>query len=160
MPWQGHLFIGQKVHDYGEVIEIFQKLGVTELDALGEKLKSASDENTKSDIEQEVQEALWDMSSVERTIHYKGVDWPVRIDFAHEGEGGADFPVDKDERYTDAAVCFHLTQRYRGAILDFEDQHGGRHEPFAFDPLELQEILVQVRSWWPDAQVLIWTVFY
>lgn len=63
------------------------------------------------------------------------------------------------------AVGFHLTDRYMGAILDADSKwpdgrSRGRPEVFVFDPLDIVEILVEVRQWWPQAQVFIWDVAY
>ena len=144
MPWQGHLFIGQKVRNYQEAAEIFKSLGV-EIEAF--------------DNDEDAWE-VFDGISLKKEVEYQGVNYPIEIDFMHESEGGYDFPVANDEDYTDAAVAFHLTQRYSGAILDHEHQHGGRPEPFEFDPIELDVILREVRTWWPNAKLMIWTVFY
>ena len=91
---------------------------------------------------------------------YRGVPFDVSVTFMHEMDG-EDFPTpDPEEMYTDAMVGFNLTERYRGAILDAEYTNGGRPEPFMFDPAELVVILDQVRLWWPEAQVAIWTLHY
>jgi hypothetical protein len=167
MPWQGHLLIGQRVHDWVEVLEIFRTLGVHEFDALYDRTQKpgydplGEDRDWSDDLNVEIQEAIWDMETkLERTIVHKGVTYEVQIEFRHEGEGGALFPVPKDEEYTDACVYFSLTQRYRGAVLDFAHEKGGRPEPFEFDPQDIAHVLAQVNEWWPEAKAMIWTKFY
>ena len=150
MPWQGHLFIGQKVHNYDEVRAIFKTLGKTNWTLDGEPYPY-DDEALSND----------EYDDIQQTIEYRGNKIEVAIRLRIEGEGGCDFPAEQDERdYTDAMVGFALTRRYRGAILDAGFEHGGRPEPFVFDPLEIQAILDQVRVWWPEAQALIWTIFH
>jgi hypothetical protein len=148
MPWQGHLFIGERVHSYQEAAEVFKSLGL--------EIKPFSSEEDAWDV--------FDQAHVSKEIDHRGVKYTAEITLIVEREGGVDFQFDKpiptDEPYTDAAVAFHLTQRYRGEILDHEHQEGGRPEPFDFDPEDLVSILKQVREWWPKAQVMIWTVFY
>lgn len=135
MPWQGHLFIGQRVHDKKEAAAIMRKLAPASL----------STKNIKD-------------TPIAKTIRYRGKKFSVKIEFLFEVEGGAVLPMKGD--YTDAMVGFALTRRYRGVILDEEYQNGGRPEPFPFDPTELTKILKQVRKWWPEAQTLIWTIWH
>lgn len=167
MPWQGHLLIGQKVCDWVEVLEIFRKLGLTQFDDLYERTKFpgydplGEDRDWSEDLNEEIQQALCENGRrPKKTIVHKGKTYEVRIDFEQEAEGGAIFPVPKDEEYTDACVAFSLTQRYRGAVLDFAHDKGGRPEPFEFDPQDILDILAQVHEWWPEAKALIWTKFY
>jgi len=170
MPWQGQLLIGQSVKDYGEVVEIFRKLGVShpELFAQGEKLKNAIASGLDKKLIREIESDLWELTdevSLPRTIVHKGVEHKVEIAFRHEGEGGAEFPTlkmygDDDLSYTDACVFFSLTSRYRGAVLDAKHERGGRPEPFEFDPQDIVDILAQVRVWWPEAKAMIWTIWY
>jgi hypothetical protein len=162
MPWQGHLLIGQRVSDWYDVVKVYHSIGVHELDELGTKLNGASTPEERDEIEEYIQEFIWDeLQDVKRKIWHKGIEFEVNIEFQHEAEGGTEFPSRDDYgEYTDAAVYFSLTSRYRGAVLDAKHEHGGRPEPFEFDPQDILDILIQVRKWWPEAQALIWTEFY
>jgi hypothetical protein len=55
--------------------------------------------------------------------------------------------------------------RYKGEVLDInckddEGEDSGRSDPFPFDPLDIVDILAQVRTWWPDASVFLWDRFH
>ena len=86
-----------------------------------------------------------DGRGAERTVTYKGRQFLIYI------YGMQD--VDSYER----AVAFNLTRRYRGAILDIDRE---RTDPFTVDPQDLANLLAEVRTWWPDAKVFLWTRCY
>ena len=148
MPWQAQLFIGVSVHDNEEVREVFQKLGRHDLDALDAD---------------ELEEELWEEPSVKKELWVpegsESVKQEITIYFQRESEGGSDWPVPRDEAYTDAIVGFALTSRYRPAILDKGHEHG-RPEPFEFNPQDILDILEQVHAWWPEAKALLVECFY
>ena len=156
MPWQGQLVIGEKVWNYDDAAAIFKKLGCeTDLTP-----PPGLDEDEMLDFELDVFGGV----AIKKQITYKGVVIDVSIYLLTGSEGGVEFPVPGNDEnpkpdYTDALVGFYVTSRYSGAVLDKDTSHG-RHEPFVFDPTELAELLSQVREWWPEAQAMIWTVFY
>jgi hypothetical protein len=90
-----------------------------------------------SDKEPSVKKELWVPDGSETTKQ------EITIYFQRESEGGCDWPVPRDEAYTDAIVGFALTSRYRPAILDKGHEHG-RPEPFEFNPQDILDILEQV----------------
>jgi hypothetical protein len=57
------------------------------------------------------------------------------------------------------AVGFHLTDRYKGSVLDADSPHG-RESLFVFDPQDLLDLLAQVHTWWPEAKVFLWDIHY
>lgn len=139
MPWQAHLFVGVPVHNYDEVRAVFTKLGI----------------GTALAVKDE------DLSGVSKraSVKHRGKVFRVAIAFMREYEGGCEFPVGIEEKYTDAIVGFELTSRYKGAILDAKEPNG-RPEPFVFDPNDCAAILKQVREWWPAARLMIWDNFH
>lgn len=138
MPWQAQLFIGVPVHDYDEARQILGKLGAF--------LKGYDDESLCN-------------TAANKTVNFRGKVRQITIGFSREAEGGCPFPMPKSEPYTDAIVGFYLTARYSPALLDEGHKHG-RPEPFCFDPLEVADLLKQVREWWPEAQAIIWDNWY
>jgi hypothetical protein len=143
MAWQAQLFIGQPVRSYEEARAILTKLGVT----------SALAETGDTDLPN----VIWKVIP----MTYLGKKFAGEVYFSIEREGGSRFPTPKgqNQNYTDAAVVLDLTSRYEGSILDAEETHG-RPEPFVFDPIEVADLLTQVRAVWPEAQALIWGRWY
>ena len=137
-PSQGQLLIGQPVTAYQDVRDVFASLGV---DTTGV--------------------ADYDLSGLEseHAISWRGREIEVIIAFSAGRGGGSTFPARPDDNAADALVGFDLTSKYVGAVLDQDCPHG-RPEPFVFDPLEVAGILFQVRTWWPAAQAILWTVAY
>jgi hypothetical protein len=147
MPWQAQLFIGVPVKTHADIRAIYVQLGS------GDVISGLTDE-----------ELEFDFGGIQKFVMWNDKLHHVNVEVMIEREGGTDFPVvddtaDTTSAYTDAIVGFGITSRYRPAILD-RMHPKGRPEPFCFDPLELNEILVQVRQWWPEAQTMIWDVFY
>jgi hypothetical protein len=141
MPWQAQLFIGQPVHNGQEVIDILKGLGV---------------ETTSTRYEIDEDHEI-EMTTLKKAIIVKRKAVKVDIELYIEEEGGVRWPVDKNEDYTDALIGFPLTSRYVAGLLNTKES---RPEPFVFDPLEVYDILTQVRAWWPQAQAMLWDVFY
>lgn len=137
MPWQAHIFVGERVHDYDEVRAVFDKLGYKHGDIDDDELQ-----------EEEF--------SAQITAY--GVQHEVSVQFYQEQEGGIEFPVSRSDPYTDALVGIKLTQRYEPGIFNSGWPHG-REEPFELDLEELGKVLAQVRKWWPDAKILMMDVF-
>jgi len=142
MPWQAQLFIGQRVHNWDEVRAIYKKFG-----------------HVLSEDDLELEETQWDLPTIPFSFNWDGEQWNVHASFRREPEGGCPFPVDKLEDYSDAAIVFDLTSRYKGAILDGQYEHG-RPEPFEFEVEDVLHILNQVRKKWPEAKAIIWDKWY
>lgn len=139
MPWQGHIYIGQKVRSYEEARSILANL----------------DDDPDRDWDSMDIEALR-ASCFDASVHLHGNEFHVCVGLMEEWEGGDPYTYDDSP---DAMVGFGLTSRYKGSILD-KDCENGQTEPFEFDPSDITEILSQVRKWWPEAKAIIWTVFH
>lgn len=144
MPWQGQLFVGERVATCADVRAIFTKLGYT---------GDLSDEEIHDKI-----------PTIQKTVELHGVEYTVSIEFALETEDGSDQlpanaePGDQtDDTYS--YVGFALTSRYSPAILDRAYAHG-RVDPFVIDIEEIRIIMNQVRLWWPEAKLLMCDCFY
>ena len=148
MPWQAQIFIGQRVHSTQEAVGILRSLGV-DLSVLDE------DPERMDDLDG------WQIRFrfPSHSIAYAGQTFEVRPQYMEETEGGGPFGGRPENDYTDAIVGFNLTSRYEGAILDHATENG-RPEPFYIDVEGLSDILRQVREWWPEAQAMVWNVFY
>lgn len=90
-------------------------------------------------------EYMFDGSGGMKSITYDGRQFDVHIHGIDE-EGAR-------------AVAFNLTGRYRGYVIDAHCPHG-REDPFVLDPFKLCELLTEVRTWWPEAQLLLIGIFY
>lgn len=138
MDRKAHLVIGVPVHDYEEARAVLKRLGVP------------------ADT---VDKAAWlSKIIVQKELVFKGQRHEIRIRFDREqnADWPSSFPVGHNEKNTDAAVFFFLTSKYGGAVLDRGAEHSVP-EPLPIDPLDLVGILDQVRAWWPEAQLLLWT---
>jgi hypothetical protein len=141
MAWQAQLYIGVKVHSLPEAKRVLAGLGV-------------------SDFPHESKSWYYKYPEKQSKIVYKNVTYPVNVSFQFEPEGGSvisvdEVPQEEKRSYTDAIVGFPLTARYKGEILDV-DEENGRPEPFEIDIEGCSDILSQVRKWWPEAQLLMW----
>lgn len=142
MPWQAHLYVGERVATFDDVRRVFAKLG--HIDPI-----------TDEDIDYKETPAL------KKTITLDGQTFNVTVEFEQESEGGSSFPSDPaNGDYTDALIGIALTRRYSAAILDRAYEHGGRPEPFRLDLVEIHSILDQVHVWWPDAELFMFEVFH
>lgn len=146
MPSQGQLIIGQPVHDYTEARMIFAAL-----------LKNIR----KFVAHLPANDKQLDEVQIELPITYRGQQFAavVRLEIEMEGRNGVFTPIPHSDPDTWAFIGFYLTGRYFGKILDARCPDG-RHEPFVFDPQEIQAILDQIRQSWPEAQAMIYTVRY
>lgn len=133
MPDQGQLFIGEITSSYEQVRDVLEKLGVS------------------VDVgDQTLEDALCDdLFHLEKYVVDDGKTRRVKVEFHWSSETGPD----------ESLVGIELTSRYSPAILD-EGMPHGREEPFVVDVERIQTILAQVREWWPDARLILWTVFY
>jgi hypothetical protein len=142
MSWQAHLFIGVPISTYEDIRKIMLQLS-------GNLEWRTADKG----------ELFYDLPAIEgKSVKYKGNEYPVKIRPMRGIEGGSKFPPN-DPSYTDAMIGFELTSRYAPAILD-QGYEYGRPEPFVFDPLDIADILQQVRKWWPEAQAIIWDIWH
>ncbi len=146
MPWQGQLYIGQRIHNIDEARAVLTALHRAGDDRIPERDEDDDD--------------IGELPSLTRNVVHAGKPFTVQVEVHQTEEGGVSFPVPASEPYTDALIGFELTARYRGAILDAAFTSGGRPEPFAVDVAAVADILRQVREWWPSAEVLILTMFY
>lgn len=137
MPWQAHLFIGERVHDFDEARAIYLKL----------------DPNVKfpDDVYDE-----WPEVPFELKLHGKSYDLGCSLFI--EGEGGYPWPSE-DKYNTGAMVCIPITSRYSPSILD-RAHMCGRPDPFEINLEEVTDLLNQVRETWPDAQFMICDRFH
>ncbi len=140
MPWQAHLIIGERIHTYEQAVEIAAGLG------------------WKVTVEE-----LQDGEAKSFKIKHKGKTKKVGIYAWFESESGAKYPspetADFTSKDTSAWIGFQLTSRYKGEILDADEEHG-RPDPFEIDIEAVADILKQVRVWWPKAQFLISDMFF
>ena len=143
MPWQGHLWIGEKPKSLEDVADIWKRLG--------------QDVNLNQEPE-DISVAL-EYIHIDTEITVDGIEMPVTISFATEWERlGSMGEILKREM--DMLVGFKLTSRYRGSILDKGDK--GRPEPFEVDIAKTKDILEQIRTKmnWPEANVYMWTQWH
>lgn len=131
MGTHGQLYIGVPVQNEAEAVAIYNQLDID----IGE-------------------DGVFSGTGKEVTVSLKGRKYEVYLSAM----------TDEDEMES-FAVGFHLTDRYEGAILDADSKWPdgnprGRPETFVFDPLDIVEVLKDVRKWWPQAQVFIWDVAY
>jgi hypothetical protein len=149
MPWQGHLWIGEPVHNYEEVREALLRAG------------ASKDELPEQDDE------LYEVNVVidDKIKHLPCVpddNDEYFVEFLHEGESGCPFPPqDKYEQQSPfALVGFPITMRYKGEILDREFVEGGRPDPFVINLDEVHQLLEAVHKFWPQAQLLLMDNFF
>lgn len=145
MPYQGQLFIGQKVRSRMEAVKILRELDDDPNHDWDEMERKVKDENESN--------LYW----IPVSIPYKGEEIKASVGLHEVWE---DNYVYQDDEYTNALVGFSLTNRYKGSILDKDWTEYGRPEPFEFDVDDLKGIMDRVKGWWADARVLILTVFY
>lgn len=153
MPWQAHIWIGVKIHDY---VEARQALLALEKGP-GVKLKHGP-AGAGSTVAGTVDELLPDIAFLVPLV-YKGKSVVAKATMEVDREHGVTFPVPNSRVYTAALVGIHLTSRYSPAILD-EGHRNGRPEPFELDLDALQDLLAQVRGWWPEARVLMMDIWH
>lgn len=147
MPWQAHLFIGEVVHDYVEIKEVLDKLGIDYSHIMD------NDDLFSGEAYKKV------ILHIPGELGTTGKNFTVAIQPMKESEGGTCFPVNKSNPYTDAIVGFELTSRYDPSILDRDYKHG-RPEPFVINLNEANVLLQQVRKFWPEAQLIMWDNFH
>lgn len=139
MPSQAQLYIGQRVHDFEEIEALYKKLGVDTTDV------DPEDPYTLYDCEKSVK------------LNYQGEEVTLLLGFHYDNEGS--FPVPRDEDYSSALVGISLTSRYAPTLLDRGHEHG-RPDPFELDLGALASLLEQVRTFWPEAEVLMMDIWY
>jgi len=148
MPWQAHLFIGERVIDQTDVRRI--------LTTLQHPDASLSDDDLDASVE--------DRTDFETpfTLTYKGRQFSLPATLYIEGEAGGD-PLPRKARFRDensfALFGIQITSRYKGTLLDLGTPHG-RPDPFVLDLAALADLLRQVRERWPAAEILMMDVFH
>lgn len=133
MPWSTHLYIGQPVTSLDQARAILTKLEVTH-----------SNGTRCIPIDKAVDEDFDNAFGKQVVVEYKGKSFTVWLGYEAEYEG----------EFTHA-VSFCLTSRYRGSVLDADERHG-KPDQYVIDIDGAAEVLRQVRTWWPEAQIFMW----
>ena len=97
MSWQAHIFVGERVHNFKEIEKIAQSFNM--------KLDVPVEERKNWPSIQDV----WNESFPPKFIFtYDGKTFSDTPEFLVESEGGNEFPVHHNVKYTDAIVCKFL----------------------------------------------------
>lgn len=142
MPYQAHLFIGERVGTFDDARGVLRRLGVRD-DQMPED---------EEEFDEHLRDGLAESFALpERQIIYRGTQYAA-IPFLFAEEFPAEEPTSD---YTCALIGIPLTSRYRGAILDVDYVRGGRPEPFEINLDDAADLLRQVQEWWPTAKLLM-----
>lgn len=148
MPWQAHLWIGERILNGTDARRVLATLGLDprKVPDDPEALQDFADEHLRTRV----------------TLSCRGVTKSLPVHLVIEREAGASYPITSGADLSCfALVGVQITSRYQGTLLD-AGHPGGRPDPLVLDLDELRALRDAVRQQlpWPAAEVLMMDLFH